>query len=48
VGFAQGGWVGTFIFDAKPKNSRFWGLKNGLTVVGERGFHNDATTNSQW
>ena len=31
-----------------PKNHNFGGVRNGLTVVGERGFHNDATTNSQW
>jgi len=31
-----------------PKNHNFGGVKNGLTVVGERGFHNDAPTNSQW
>jgi len=37
VGFARGGWVGTFIFDAKPKKSQFWWREKWLDGGGGKG-----------
>jgi hypothetical protein len=37
VGFARGGWVGTFIFDAKPKKSQFGGGEKWFDGGGGKG-----------